>query len=162
MNRLLRLARTGWVLPLVFGVLCLAFAGCVSRDVVAEYADRSILRERGQHVTAVVVEVIDRSRTHHALVVRATLPDSRTLEVYLSESEELGAEKGDVVHVVVDPLNLDRNLPEDYFGNGKSFLFALFETVGPLVLFAIGWFVYAIVTARQARNKPQESSDVQT
>jgi hypothetical protein len=162
MNGLLRLARTEWVLPVVFGVLCLAFAGLVSRDVVGEYADRSILGERGQHVAATVAEVVERSRTDDALVVRAALPDGRTLKVYLADSDEFGAEKGRVVHVVVDPQDLKRNMPEDYFDNGKSFLAALTEMIGPIVLFAIGWFVLAIVAARRARSKPQDSGNVRT
>jgi hypothetical protein len=162
MNGLLRLARTVWVAPLVFGVLLLAFAGYVSRGVVGEYADRSILSERGQHVTATVAQVIERSRTDEALVVRATLPDSRTLEVYLAESKELGAEERQTIYVVVDPQNLNRNMPEDYFNNGKSFPTALIETIGPIVLFAIGWFVFAIVADRRARSKPQDSGNVQT
>jgi hypothetical protein len=161
MNGLLRLARTEWVVPLVFGVLFLAFAGLVSRDVVGEYADRSILGERGRHLTGTVAEVIERSRSHDALVVRVTLPDTRTLEVYLADSKELGAEEGHTIHVVVDPQNLDRNMPEDYFANGKSFRTALVETVGPLVLFAIGWFVFAILAAYCTRSEPQDSGNVQ-
>lgn len=162
---LISVKRLGWltrsdktgrraIVPVVFGLAVLGFAGFLAPDVVSEYDDRAILHSRGQEVTATVIEVLERSRTDLALYVRSRLSDGRTVDVYLAESDQLGAEPGTSIRVTVDPTDLGRNMPADLLAREDPFVVAMIKYIGPVVLFAVGWFVFAAVIARRASRRP--------
>ncbi len=64
--------------------------GFLVPDVVWEYDDRAIHNSRGRAMTATVVKVLERSRTDEALYVRGSLPDGRTVDVDLADSDQFG------------------------------------------------------------------------
>lgn len=142
------------IVPVLFGVVLLGLAGYLVTDVSKEYDDRAILHARGEGVVVSVTEVLDRSRTNDALYVRGKLPDGRIVEVDLADSDQLGAEAGAAVRVTVDPTDLSRNMPTDLFAREDPFMVAVIKYVGPIVLFAVGWFTFGAVIAHNASRRP--------
>ena len=78
-----------------------------------EYDARSILRAKGQQVTATVTEVTEYNRSSESLGVRAALPDGRLIDVDFAESNQLGAEVGQLVQVTIDPRDVRTSMPTD-------------------------------------------------
>lgn len=142
------------IVPVLFGLILLGLAGFLVPDVIEEYDDRAVLRARGENAVATVTEVLDRSRTNDALYVRGKLPDCRIVEIDLTDTDQLGVEVGTAVRVTVDPGDLSRNMPTEVFEREDSFFFAEVKYVGPIVLFAAGWFVFGAVIAHSASRRP--------
>jgi hypothetical protein len=122
-------------------------------NVVDEYDARSILRARGQHVTATVTEVIEYNRSNESLEVRAALPDGRLVDVDFAESNQLGAKVGQPVRLTIDPGDLLVSMPTDQLNNGQSFASSLAANSGPLALLGIGCFVFAFIRARERSRR---------
>jgi len=141
-------------MPIIFGTLALIFAGFVGASVIEEYDDRAILAARGRQVTTTVVEVVERSRTDEALVVRVALPEGPTFDVDLAESEQFGTAVGQPLRVIVDPNDLNRNMPADYFANGRPLWVALLATAGPLAVIGVGISLVVFYKDRDTTAKP--------
>lgn len=148
------LRRSRWTMPIIFGTLALIFAGFVGASVLEEYDDRAVLATGGRQVTTTVVEVIERSRTDEALVVRVALPEGPTFEVDLAESEQSGSEVGQSLRVIVDPNDLHRNMPADYFANGRPLWVALLVTAGPVALVGVGIAALVFYKDRDTTAEP--------
>jgi hypothetical protein len=149
MNWLLRVPRLRWLRPVVLGVAALLLAGAFMLNVVDEYDDRSILRARGERVTATVTEVIEYNRSNESLEVRAALTDGRLVDVDFAESDQLGARVGQLIQVTIDPTDAYLRMPTDQLNNGQSFASKLVATSGPFALFALGCFVFAFIRTRE-------------
>jgi hypothetical protein len=149
MNWLLRVLRLRSLGPVILGVVALALAGAFMITVVDEYGDRSILRARGERVTATVTEVIEYNRSNESLEVRAALTDGRLVDVDFAESDQLGASVGQFIQVTIDPTDASLSMPTDQLNNGQSFAYKLVATSGPFALFALGCFVFAFIRARE-------------
>ncbi|GAB2648179.1 hypothetical protein GCM10009743_24600 [Kribbella swartbergensis] len=139
--------------PVFLGVAAVALAGGFMVNVIDEYDARSILRARGQPVTATVTEVTAYSRSKQSLAVRAALPDGRLVDVDFAESNQLGATVGQPVQVTIDPRDIRTSMPTDQLNNGQSFATGLAAASGPWAVFAIGCFVFAFIRAKEAARR---------
>ena len=98
----------------MFAVAGLVFGWIAVDEVVAEDRLRGQLREHGQPVTGVVVQIVERSRTDLPLLGEVKLPDGRLAEVSLVSSDEdlelEPVEAGEKVQLVVDPRDVQVNM----------------------------------------------------
>ncbi|WP_132291306.1 hypothetical protein [Kribbella sp. VKM Ac-2568] len=150
MNWSLRVPRRRWMVPVFLGVAALTLACAFMINVVDEYSDRSVLRARGQQITATVTEVLEYNRSNESLEVRVALPDGRLVDVDFAASNQLGTQVGQPVQVTIDPGDLLASMPTDQLNNGQSFASNLAVNSGPFALFAIGCFVFTFIRARES------------
>ncbi|TDO45928.1 hypothetical protein EV643_112258 [Kribbella sp. VKM Ac-2527] len=103
----------------MFAVAGLVLGWLMVDEVMVEDRLRTQLREHGQPVTGVVVQILERSRTDLPLVAEVKLPDGRLAEVsFVSSDEDLELERAEVgkkVQLVVDPRDANLNMLEADF-----------------------------------------------
>ena len=145
----LRVPQQGWLVPVILGIGGLALSVAFMINVVEEYDGRSILRARGQQVTATVTAVTETNRSNESLEVRAALADGRPVDVDLVESNQFGAKVGQPIQITIDPADVRLSVPTDLLNNEQSFASKLAATTGPTVLFAIGCFIFALIKTRE-------------
>lgn len=154
----LRVPQQGWLVPVILGIGGLALSVAFMINVVEEYDGRSILRARGQQVTATVTAVTETNRSNESLEVRAALADGRPVDVDLVESNQFGAKVGQPIQITIDPADVRLSVPTDLLNNEQSFASKLAATTGPTVVFAIGCFILALIKpAKSPRRADREA-----
>lgn len=92
--------------------VALLAAWLVEKRGVAEKADEAVLLKEGVVVTASVIEVTNYGQYGVPLEVEVRLPDGRTAEVDVSESDR-AVRPGSQLEILVQPSHISNNRPTD-------------------------------------------------